>query len=71
MATPVFRTMRFSAYLLPAAMNSDPKPAAMRNQFESETWVARPPAMARSRNPEATLVSSMTGSCFIPRQYQS
>jgi len=52
-------------------MNRDPKPAAIRNHWDSSTWVATPPAMARSRNPEATLVSSMTGSFFIPRQYQS
>src|SRR5665647_2318110 len=71
MSTTVSWARRTSAYLLPAAMNSDPKPASIRNHCESRMWVATPPAMALNKNPEATLASSMTGSCFMPRQYQS
>ena len=51
-------------------MNSDPAPATMRNQSESGTPVATPPAMARNTKPAATAARSITGSYFSQVVYE-
>ena len=43
--------------------------ATIRNQSESTTPVAMPPAMARSTKPELTAARSMIGSCLSHRLY--
>ena len=42
-------------------MNSDPKPATIKNHSDSGMSVARPPPTARIRKPLATIAMSMTG----------
>ena len=59
---PPSPTICISAYLFPAAMNSEPNEAMSRNHCESSMSQATPPATARSRNPSAITAMSMTGS---------
>jgi hypothetical protein len=49
-------------------MNSEPNPAESRNHCDSGMSVAAPPAMARSRKPEATMQMSSTGWCLSQKQ---
>ena len=58
-----------SEYRFPAAMNSDPNAATVRNHGEMVMPVAAPPATARSTNPAAMTASSITGSFFRPNEY--
>ena len=67
-AAPVAWKSLISAYRLPATMNSDPNAVTSRNHWLGAMWAPRPPAMARSRNPDATTHSSSTGWCFRPKQ---
>jgi hypothetical protein len=52
-------------------MNSDPNEATSRNHGDNGMSLATPPAMARSRKPDATQARSMTGWCFSPAAYPS
>jgi hypothetical protein len=52
-------------------MNSEPNDATSRNHGDSSMSLATPPAIARSRNPDATAARSMTGWFFSPRAYAS
>src|SRR5918997_6162115 len=52
-------------------MNSDPNPATSRNHCDSGIPVAAPPAIARSRNPDATMQMSNTAWCLSQKQYDS
>ena len=45
-------------------MNMATKDVTARNQSDSGTWVAMPPAMARSTKPDATDASSTTAMFF-------
>jgi hypothetical protein len=51
-------------------MNSEPAPATMRNQSDSVTPVAAPPAMARKTKPAATAARTMTGSYYSQVVYE-
>ena len=52
-------------------MNSEPNPAESRNHCDSGMPVAAPPAIARSRKPEATMQMSSTAWCLSQKQYAS
>jgi len=56
------------AYRLPATMNSEPNAVTSRNHCDGTMLAATPPAMQRSRNPDATMHSSNTGWCLSPKQ---
>ncbi len=57
-----------STLRLPATTNREPNEATMRNHGERATWVAAPPATARSVKPAATQASSMIGVRFSTRE---
>ena len=60
-----------SAWRFPVTMKSEPAPATIRNQSDSGTLVATPPATARNTKPDATAARSMTGSCLSHNVYDS
>ena len=50
-------------------MNSDPNEVTIKNQREIGTSTARPPATARTMNPEATTAMSNTAMCLSHSVY--
>ena len=50
-------------------MNSEPKPATIKNHSEIGSPDATPPAIARRRKPMARRTNSITGSFFKKSEY--